>query len=241
MPILVLDECMILLNSLRVLMLASLLAAPVVIAEDSVKPIDPSTHDGQIHVACVGDSITQGNKRGDYPSQLQEMLGEKWKVMNFGHSGFTLLKKGDRSYWKSPRYEKALASEPHVVIIKLGTNDTKPQNWKFKEEFEADYRALIESFQKLKTQPKIYLCLPCPVIGEGNWGINEAGIQEQMPILKSLVKEMGLGLIDIHGAFDGKDALIPDRVHPNKEGYGVMASTIFQALTGKPAPEMAKP
>ena len=206
-------------------------------AADPMAPIDPSAYKAPVRVSCVGDSITQGSNKGNYPTQLQAMLGDKWVVTNFGHSGMTLLKKGDRSYWTSPRYQEALKSNPDVVIIKLGTNDTKPQNWVHKAEFAADYKELIESFQKLESKPRIYLCLPCPVFGNGNFGIVESGIQEEIPMLKALAKEMNLGLIDMHAPFEGKPELVRDRVHPSPAGYGVMAETAFTALTGKPAPQ----
>jgi len=208
-------------------------------AADPMAPIKPSAYKDSVRVSCVGDSITQGNKKGNYPTQLQALLGDKWVVSNFGHSGMTLLKKGDRSYWTSPRYQEALKSNPDVVIIKLGTNDTKPQNWVNKAEFSADYKELIESFQKLESKPRIYLCLPCPVFGAGNFNIVESGIQEEIPMVKALAKEMNLGLIDMHAPFEGKPELVPDRVHPSPAGYGVMAETAFTALTGKPAPQAA--
>lgn len=84
-----------------------------------------------IRLACVGDSITQGDGLAaddSYPSQLQALLGEEWKVGNFGVSGRTLLKKGDHPYWTESAYQKALEFEPDVVIIMLGTNDTKEHN-----------------------------------------------------------------------------------------------------------------
>jgi lysophospholipase L1-like esterase len=37
----------------------------------------------------------------------------------------------------------------------------------------------------------------------------------------------------VHAALAGKDALIPDRVHPNSEGMTAIATAVFQALTGK--------
>jgi len=95
------------------------------------EPIDPSTYNDPIRIACVGDSITQGAGAGEgkaYPSQLQELLGEKWKVGNFGVSGRTLLRKGDSSYWNERALLNAQDFKPDVVIIMLGTNDTKPQN-----------------------------------------------------------------------------------------------------------------
>jgi lysophospholipase L1-like esterase len=42
-----------------------------------------------------------------------------------------------------------------------------------------------------------------------------------------------VGVIDVHGALNGKDALIPDRVHPNTEGATEIAKAVFKALTGK--------
>ena len=80
---------------------------------------------GPKRVACVGDSITFGAAIKDrakncYPAQLGRMLGEEWDVANFGVNGATLLKKGDKPYWKQKAFEQAHAFEPDVVIIKLG-------------------------------------------------------------------------------------------------------------------------
>ncbi len=222
---------------LHSLLLVAAFGVAQAFAADPMAPIDPSAYKQPVRVSCVGDSITQGNKKGNYPDQLQALLGDRWVVSNFGHSGMTLLKKGDRSYWTSPRYQQALESKPDVVIIKLGTNDTKPQNWVHKADFAADYRELIESFRKLESKPRIYLCLPCPVFGAGNFKIVESGIQEEIPMIKALAKEMNLGLIDMHAPLEGKPELVPDRVHPSAAGYGLMAETAFTALTGKPAPQ----
>ena len=50
-----------------------------------------------IRVACVGDSITYGAKienrfLNSYASRLQQLLGGKYLVKNFGASGYTLQK-----------------------------------------------------------------------------------------------------------------------------------------------------
>ena len=93
-----------------------------------------------IKIACVGDSITYGagikdRKNMNYPVQLGKILGQKYEVKNFGNSGSTMLKKGDKPYWKQREYKAALEFNPNIVIIKLGTNDTKPQNWKHGAEY----------------------------------------------------------------------------------------------------------
>ena len=188
-------------------------------------------------VACVGDSITQGSgtkgKGMSYPDQLQALLGDKYKVGNFGVSGRTLLKKGDFPYWKEKRYQDALAFAPNVVVIMLGTNDTKPQNWKHEAEFDADCKELVKSFQKLSSKPKVFVCRPVPVPGTGNYGINEANVQKEIPRIDALAKELGVEVIDMHAALEAHPEMLPDRVHPNNDGAGEMAKAAAKAIKGK--------
>ena len=189
-----------------------------------------------IKVACVGDSITQGvgAQRGkSYPAQLQGLLGDGYQVGNFGVSARTLLKKGDFPYWNEKKYQDALAMEPAIVVIMLGTNDTKPQNWKFESEFAGDYRELVKSCQSLKSKPKVFVCRPVPVPGTGNYGINEENIQKEIPRVDALAKELGCGVIDMHAALVKTPELLPDRVHPNTLGAGEMAKAAAKAIAGK--------
>lgn len=199
------------------------------------EPVDTTKFDRPIRLACVGDSITQGSgtKGNPYPKQLQEMLGSSWEVGNFGVSGRTLLRKGDHPYWKENAYQKALEFKPDVVIIKLGTNDTKPQNFAHEGEFTNDLRDLAKSFLELESKPQVFLCLPVPVISNGNFRISEENLQKYMPKIHAVAKELDLDVIDMYSALNGKPELIPDRVHPNAEGAKVMAQTAFKSLTGK--------
>ena len=50
------------------------------------------------------------------------MLGEAYWVKNFGVSARTLLNKGDHPYMNEKAYQDALAFNPNIVVIKLGTN-----------------------------------------------------------------------------------------------------------------------
>lgn len=207
-------------------------------------PIDPSAFKRSIRVACVGSSITQGAKLAPgmtYPEQLQKLLGSPWIVKNFGKSGCTLMKKGDFPYWNDPVYQDALQFAPDAVIINLGTNDTKPQNWDHIADFKNDYRALVQSFRSLYSRPRVYICTPCPVIGSGAFKINNAGIEQEIPWIKELAAELNVGLIDMNAAFAGKSDLLPDNVHPNEEGAGVLARAAYSALTGKEPTTTTKP
>lgn len=224
------------------LLLANILIASAY-AADPLHPVKPSGHQNLIKIACIGDSITEGSGAAaglSYPSQLQSLLGEKWQVGNFGVSGRTLLKNGDFPYWKETAYQESLKFEPNLVIIMLGTNDTKPQNWKFESEFVADYTALVKSFQTLKSKPRVYLCRPCPAPEPGNFGINETNVKEEIMRIDKLAKELKLTIIDMHKALEGKPELLPDRVHPNTEGAAEMANAAFRVLTGKRVPVAVK-
>ncbi len=220
----------------RYILLFAALFAMNVLAADPMAPIKPTDYQAPVRVACIGDSITRGSgaEQGfSYPAQLQTLLGHEWKVENFGVSGRTLLKKGDNPYWKEAAYQKALKSKPDVVIIMLGTNDTKAQNWEFEADFVADYTALVQSFRDLASKPRIYVCRPCPAPVPGNFGINETNVLEEIKRIDQLAKDMKLGVIDMHAALADKPELLPDKVHPNTKGAGEMAKAAAKILTGK--------
>ena len=161
------------------------------------------------------------------------MLGASYVVTNLGVSGTTMLKEGDHPYWKTGQMKKALESKPDVVVIMLGTNDTKPQNWKFKDQFVGDYKEMIEEFKKLESKPKVFVCLPPVVPKTGNYGINEAGVEEEMPMIRKLAEEEKVSVIDNYSALKGKDELLPDNVHPNNEGAGLLARSVYEGIAGK--------
>ena len=189
----------------------------------------------QIKVACVGNSITYGSGIKEretyaYPFQMQKMLGEEWEVGNFGNSGSTLLKNGDKPYWKQKQYKDAIAMKPDVVVIKLGTNDSKPQNWKYREEYINDYKSLIKEFKKNGNNPVIYVCLPVPAYGI-RWGINDSIIiHDVIPQVRVVAEETDAEVIDLFAPLSGKEEMFPDKIHPNKDGAKVMAEVITSRL-----------
>ncbi|WP_205503651.1 GDSL-type esterase/lipase family protein [Rufibacter psychrotolerans] len=188
----------------------------------------------KIKVACVGNSITEGaGLTQPYPAALQQLLGQAYEVRNFGLGGRTLLKKGNRPYWQEDKYQEALAWQPDIVIIKLGTNDSKPQNWAFKDEFKPDYLAFVRSFKALASKPKIYLALPLPAFEE-KWGITGSIIQDEIvPAIKDVARQTKVKTIDLYTPFVGKPHLTYDGIHPNDEGAAYLATQVFKALPKK--------
>jgi alpha-L-fucosidase 2 len=208
-------------------------------AAESAKPIK---------VACVGDSITFGagiQDRGSnsYPAQLGQMLGAEWNVQNFGRSGATLLNRGDTPYTKTPQYQAALAFKPDVVLIKLGTNDTKPQNWRHKKGYIGDYLQLINSFRNLESKPVVWICHPVPVFPE-QWGIKDSVVREEiLPRIQHIARKAGVPIIDLYMPLKQHPECFPDKVHPNAAGATVMASIIAAQLSkhGQNAPSLPEP
>jgi len=188
-------------------------------------------------IACVGDSITfeaaiKDRSKNCYPAQLGRMLGEKFDVRNFGVNGATMLKKGDKPYWKLKAYADAHDFQPEVVVIKLGTNDSKPHNWKHKEEYVADYVALIESFQKLESKPTVWVCYPVPAY-PGRWGITDKVMKEEvMPRVDEVAKKTGCKIIDLYAALSDKKEMFPDSVHPNAKGATLIAKAVSSVISG---------
>lgn len=187
----------------------------------------------KIKVACIGNSITAGRGLGDstYPKHLQRLLGEGYEVRNYGIGARTLLKKGDHPYWIEKPFADAKEWQPDIVIIKLGTNDSKPHNWDAnKADFIPDYRAFIQEWKALTSKPKIYICYPVPVFKD-NFGIRDAVVKgEIIPAIKAIAKAEKVKIIDLYKALTGHGVLFPDGVHPNKEGAVLLAEAVRKAI-----------
>jgi acyl-CoA thioesterase I len=188
-----------------------------------------------IKVACIGNSITEGSGLGKqtYPAQLDELLGPLFQVQNFGVGGRTILKKGDYPYWAESKYKDALAWKPDVVVIKFGTNDSKPQNWKYSREFMTDYIAFIRSFKKINPDIKIFVCLPIPVYKDV-YGINAEIVKEEIiPLIRELASKEKVEVINLYRAMDKQGDKLPDGVHPNAAGAKIIAETVYKSITKK--------
>ena len=189
-----------------------------------------------VKIACVGNSITYGSgianrEKLSYPAQLQAWLGSRYDVKNFGVSGATMLRKGDRPYWNQPEYQAVMNFNPDIIIIKLGTNDSKPQNWKFADEFEKDYTDMIVAFKDLESKPRILLALPVPVFVPDKWGIRDSIVRDRIiPMIKDIAKDTKCSYIDLYTPLLPFKWAFPDDVHPNSLGAAEMVEQIYRSL-----------
>ena len=194
--------------------------------------------DGQIRVACVGDSITYGctvkNRcKKSYPAVLSDLLGDKYCVNNYGYTNRTAIKTADFPYVKMKLYQKSLDFQPDIVIIMLGANDSKKINWN-REKFVRDYSEIIESYLSLPSAPKVYVleCLPMfEFNGKVKWQlIKDVTEKEINPAVKQIADETGVSFVGLCDAFEDKAHLFTDGVHPNSEGSELLAKIIHQSV-----------
>lgn len=192
-------------------------------------------HAQPTRIACIGDSITQGSGVDNptvnaYPVVLGRLLGTNYQARNFGVSGRTLLRKGDYPYWKETAFRDATNYAPDIVTIKLGTNDSKPQNWRYKSEFATDLADMIEVFAALPSRPRILVCLPVPAYGI-NFDINPGIIKNEIiPILRQVAREKNALTVDLYSTLSGRPDLFPDLIHPNAAGSAIIARTLHGAV-----------
>ncbi len=188
-------------------------------------------------VACVGDSITygfgiKGRETLNYPYVLQTMLGDKYKVENFGIRGRSIGKKTKLCYTKEKAYKASLEFKPDIVVIMLGTNDAAPQNMAFLAELERDFSSLVDSYIKLPEKPVVYICTVPPSFPSGH-AIQEANLARVRAIVGDVAKKKKLPVIDVYSILkeDEIEFFQKDKIHPNAEGAKEIAEIVFDAIT----------
>jgi lysophospholipase L1-like esterase len=194
--------------------------------------IPSTTAASQIKISCIGNSITSGTSTsGTYVTTLGKLLGTTaYKIENDGVSGTTLLKSGDHPYWKEGKFNQVFALKPDIVTIKLGTNDTKPQNWDAHYgEFKKDYLAMIDTLNTLSSKPKIWIVLPVPCWAN-QYNIRDSALQKIIPLLKQIGQEKNLPVIDANTPLKTFSKYFSDGVHPNAAGSDTIAYVIYRAL-----------
>jgi lysophospholipase L1-like esterase len=187
-------------------------------------------------ISCVGDSITAGygisDRSRNWPNTLERLLASRGaEVGNFGVSGATLLKQGNQPYWTEAAFANAGAFAPTLVLIMLGTNDSKPSVWDAHgNEFASDLAAMVTHFRALPSNPVVMLMTP-PAVYSDAFSINAANLTNGViPALRSLAATLSVPVIEIRAATSGHPEWFPDGVHPNVDGMAAIAAAVAAAL-----------
>ena len=118
------------------------------------------------------------------------------------------------------------------MVLKLGTNDSKPENWRFNGGFERDLLAMVDTLQALPAHPKVYLAAPIPAF-KPTWNINDSVIANAiMPIIRKIARKRHCKIIDLHTKYAPYSELMQaDGIHPTAEGAAKMAEIIAEDLS----------
>ncbi len=192
---------------------------------------------GAVKVATVGDSLTYGygleNREKDaYPSVLSEKLGSHYQVSNFGLSGRSLQSTADFPYFNEKNAQLSLDSEADIVIIMIGSNDSRAPYWN-RERFIREYKEMAERYVDLSSQPDVYLVIP-PFVPTSRFGLNNQIVEvELQTIITEIGNQLDLPVINLYSVTKGHYEYYSDGLHLNPLGNQVIASEIYRHLVNE--------
>ena len=158
-----------------------------------------------IKVACVGDSLTDGSKssggkKGDtaYPAWLGRILGSGYDVRNFGAAGDTLLRGTGWSYWDSAEFRQSKEFAPDIVIIMLGTNDSKDAYWN-ETLYRTEAKELVRVYRDLASRPVVYFASSPHSyrVAPGTKYVSVNSVNRLHPVQESLIRDERWNTIDL--------------------------------------------
>ncbi|MCI8360264.1 MAG: hypothetical protein HFE86_02885 [Clostridiales bacterium] len=200
-------------------------------AEEAVEALlaDP------IRISCVGDSITWGGvAQKSYPVNLQEILGEDYRVYNGGVGGTTVSKNGNYPYWSTASYQRSKDFAPDYVLLMLGTNDAQAANWdNCKDKIEGYFRELIEQYASLECDPTIVLASPAWYYIDPS-SVRYTAINVIISeMVERLAAEYGFTFVDISAVTENHpEWFARDGVHPDDAGYRAIAEAFAAVFDG---------
>ena len=180
--------------------------------EDDIEFSFTATAKAYKRIACVGDLLTSGvdlPENQNYPAILGALLGGAFEVGNFGADGASVTDHVNSAEYGSyvtygSFHANSLAFDPDLVIIMLGTNDTK--NWdKASLEYKEAYKALIKTYKDHNPDVDIVICTSPEVLENNSLGIPVGVLSDHIyPMQLEIAKEVGAALIDFHAFFKSK-------------------------------------
>ena len=129
---------------------------------------------------------------------------------------------------KEKAYKQALDFRPDILIIKLGTNDTNPIFWKYKNEYPKDMQTMIRSFKQVSPAVKIYLCYPVTINGKKFSERDKVITTEVIPMINEVAKEVNAQVIDLHTVTANMPENFVDNLHPNEQSAHILSKTIYK-------------
>ncbi|MCF8079707.1 MAG: arylesterase [Desulfobacterales bacterium] len=163
-------------------------------------------------IICFGDSLTFGTgapENMSYPAQLSRIL--KRPVVNAGFPGDTTASALSRLK------REVLDRSPGIVLLTLGGNDMKnriPADTAFE-----NLKIVVERIQKTGA---------LVVLGGISIPFWDRGFSERY---RTLAEDTGVVLVEnVYEGILGNRSLMSDTIHPNADGYRIMAEHFAETL-----------
>lgn len=207
---------------------------------------ETKTYDEPLRIACIGDSITEGNSSGNrqtlsYPAQLLTRLHSEGKDVllgNYGCSSTRVLNYNKQYYMDMLAYTISTEeADADWVIIGLGTNDAgitqagRGQLVRFYEE----YMDLLEAYGTNPETEKVYATTATYRPSEYGYGAISARAY-QIKAVETLSQNsnkyvsIDLYALLLEDCIAGKILLESDWLHPHAEGYTVYVDKLYHAI-----------
>jgi acyl-CoA hydrolase len=169
-------------------------------------------------VLAFGDSVTHGTGAGDgedFPARLAAISG--WNVINAGIPG-------DTAREARRRLEPLLSRhDPALVLIELGGNDFLRK--RRDADVKADLETMVEHVQDHGAIP-VLVAVPRLSLLRAR-----AGALKDSDIYAAIAESRDVPLVrEVFSAVLSDETLRADPIHPNAEGYRVMAEGISAQL-----------
>lgn len=197
-------------------------------------PPPPRPRSDRIRVAAIGDSNTYGagvlllgRHRRSYPAQLGRILGERHQVLNYGVNRCTLQQEGDWPWDATPFADASLRARPDIVLIMLGSNDARGDNWNA-ERYETELIDFVERYRSHGAD--VHLLTP-PVAFANRGGVSARIIEEEVaPIVRRVAESLGVDLIEVFDVTARSVRSHPDGIHLDARSSRLVAETVAAAL-----------
>jgi lysophospholipase L1-like esterase len=220
-----------------VVRLSRSLSGPVLPKPEAASVLVPQVDAGAVpHTfSAFGDSITLGIvvtsrdplvivQTPGYVGPLESMLEDVFGAMNFSNDGVG----GETTSEGLNRITSVIrARRPDSLLLMEGTNDVT---------FLVDPATIAFNLRQMinranAEQPGIVTFLGTLIPRNEGWN-NEFNLRTDTvnELLVSVATDTGATLVDTHTALDGNAALFSDHVHPNEDGYDVLAGSWYEGV-----------
>lgn len=200
-------------------------------ADRTPRPIPTFSFDGEPEretVAFIGDSFTEGagssttTREYRWSTLVSDELG--WVEKNFAVGGTGYVNGGPADAPFHTVVPEVVATEPDIVVVAGGGND----QWSEPAEVEDAAGDLFATLRSELPDAQIIVISP--------WWHTEppASMPDLIEAVRSAAEADGATFVDTGQPLQGhREWLSGDGIHPNDEGYAVLADAVLDALRGE--------